>query len=199
MKRIYEDVRYSMEFTIGHQHLLDERCFRLTVMEDKSQFDEADTSDISQHFQDWATNALNEEQGSNEEIESRRQELIPWYGSLAVRYRFCLQIDAAALQSILKRKRGAWVNLIRDDWQVTQAMAKGPSGDWDQDDCTDLEEEFPPIEGNTREDVGWMKVDYKCLMPTCYSHLCDPDFWASNYAGPPHVLSSSDLDSDRWF
>jgi hypothetical protein len=51
MKRIYEDVRYSMEFTIGHQHLLDERCFRLTVMEDKSQFDEAVSSDVRQHFQ----------------------------------------------------------------------------------------------------------------------------------------------------
>ena len=199
MKRIYEDVRYSTEFTIGHQHLLDERCFRLTVMEDKSQFDGADTSDIRQHFQDWATHALNEEQGSNEEIESRRKEPIPWHGSLAVRYRFCLQIDADALQSILKKKRGAWVNLIRDDWQMKQAMTNGASGDWDQDDYTSLEEEFPLIDGGTREDVGWMMVDYKCLMPTCYSHLRDPNFWTLEYARPPCVLSASDLDLDSWF
>lgn len=97
MKRIHEAVSRRLDTSNGSQDLLNERCFELTVIEDKSKFDGASTSTIRQHFHHWCTYALNEEQGSFEEIKSRRQEPIPWCGSLAVRYRFCLQIDAASL------------------------------------------------------------------------------------------------------
>jgi hypothetical protein len=128
---------------------------------------------------------------TDDEITSRRQEPIPWCGSLAVRYRFCLQIDTAALQGIINDKRRAWVNLIRDDWQLKQAMVEKPSDnlDWDQGGFTDDGEEYVAIEENTDEDVGWMKVDYRCLVPTFYSYLRDPNFWAVTYARPPYVLS----------
>lgn len=44
--------------------------------------------------------------------------------------------------------------------------------DWDQGDFTDDEDSvYPALEGNTEEDVSWMKVGYASLMPTCYSYL----------------------------
>jgi hypothetical protein len=60
---------------------------------------------------------------------------------------------------------------------------------WNQCDFTDDEEEYLAIERNTDEDVGWMKIDYRYLMPTCYSYLRDPNFWAVTYARPPYMIS----------
>jgi hypothetical protein len=189
MQHIRESLGQSI-ITSDGQHLLDER-FNLTIMEDEDKFGRASTSTIRQHFRDWCVHAVNEEQGSNDEIERRRQESVPWCGSLAVRYRFCLQIDAASLKSVVEDEPDAWVNLIRDDWQLKQTMAEQPSDDlnWDQGDFTDDEDEvYPAIEGNTDGDVGWMMVDYRCLMPTYYSYLRDPNDWNVTYARPPHVV-----------
>jgi hypothetical protein len=189
MQRIREYLGPSIKTSDG-QNLLDER-FKLTVIEDRDRFDGASTSTIRQHFRDWCVHTVNDEQGSNEEIERRRQEPVPWCGSLAVRYRFCLQIDAASLKSIVEDEPDARVNLIRDDWQLKQAMAGqlGDDLDWDQGDFTDDEDEaYPAIEGNTDEDVGWMMVDYRCLMPTYYSYLRDPNDWNLTYTRPPYVV-----------
>jgi hypothetical protein len=189
MQRIHDSLGPSIKTSDG-QDLLNER-FKLTVMEDEDKFDGASTSTVRQHFRDWCVHAVNEEQRSNDEIERRRQEPVPWCGSLAVRYRFCLQIDAASLKSIVEDEPDAWINLIRDDWRLKQAMA-GQFGDdlnWDQGDLTDDEDEaYPAIEGNTNEDVGWMMVDYRCLIPTYYSYLRDPNDWNFTYARPPYVV-----------
>ncbi|KAG9529253.1 hypothetical protein KCU93_g3717, partial [Aureobasidium melanogenum] len=191
MRHLHEEVRESMDFYNGHD-LLDEECFRLTVIEDKSKFDGASTSTVRKHFQEWCAQALHREQGSEAEIGSRRQKPVPWFGSLAVRYRFCLQIDAASLQSILGGGDKPFVNLIRDDWELKQHMAAGTGDalDYDEGDFTDEEdEEYPSLEGNAEEDVGWMMIHLTCLMPTFYSYLWDPNTWTVLYCRPPYVLS----------
>lgn len=159
----------------GHDSL-EVGCFKLTVMEDASKLDGASTSTVRQHFNEWCARALHEEQGSREEIESRRQQPVPWYGSLAVRYRYCVHIDEASMQSIVSEKREAWVNLIRDDLQMQGATRQEKAKHEfeadgvveDEGDFTDdeLDEEYPAIEGCTEEDVGWMKVEDGSVMPT---------------------------------
>ncbi|KAG9567010.1 hypothetical protein KCU71_g4133, partial [Aureobasidium melanogenum] len=175
MQRIYENVRQSMEFC-NALDLLDGDCFKLTVIEDKSKFDGASTSMIRQHFHEWCGEALNREQGSNEEIASQRQEPMPGFGSMAVRYRFCVQVDAASFQSIVHGNDKHWVKLIRDDWRLKQdtVALSGDAPDYDEGDFTDDEnEEYPPLEVNIEE--GVMMVDLRCLMPTFYSYLWDPN------------------------
>ncbi|KAG9948725.1 hypothetical protein KCU85_g4815, partial [Aureobasidium melanogenum] len=191
MQRIRENVRQSME-VCNALDLLNENCFRFTVIEDKSKLDGASTSTVRQHFHEWCGKALNSEQGSNEEIENRRQEPMPRFGSMAVRYRFCVQIDAASLRSILHGNDSPWVKLIRDDWRLKQDIAAAlPSDalDYDEGDFTDDDdEEYPALEGNTDEDVGYMMVHLRCLMPTFYSYLWDPNTWTVLYCRPPCVL-----------
>jgi hypothetical protein len=67
MKRIHEDVRQGIDTSNGRQGLLDEHCFKLTVIEDQSKFDGAGTSTIRQHFQDRSTYAIGEEQGTDDD------------------------------------------------------------------------------------------------------------------------------------
>jgi hypothetical protein len=76
MQHIRESLGQSI-ITSDGQDLLDER-FNLTIMEDEDKFGGASTSTIRQHFRDWCVHAVNEEQGSNDEIERRRQESVPW-------------------------------------------------------------------------------------------------------------------------
>ncbi|KAG9608889.1 hypothetical protein KCU77_g3318, partial [Aureobasidium melanogenum] len=191
MQHIHENVRQSMEFC-NALDLLDEDCFKLTVIEDKSKLDRASTWTVRQNFHEWCGEALNREQGSNEEIASRRQKPMPGFGSMAVRYRFCVQVDAASLQSIVHGGDKPWVKLVRDDWKLKQETAALPSDalDYDEGDYTDDEdEEYPLLEGNIDEDVGWMMVHLRCLMPTFYSYLWDPNTWTVLYCRPPYVLS----------
>lgn len=157
-----------MEFYNGFD-LLDEEVFKLTVNEDKNKLNGASTSTVRQHFRKWCGEARNREQGSNEEIARRRQGPAYESGSLAVRYRFCVQIDANFLQSIVhgsdrdcKKGIGPFANLIRDDWELDQWVATLPQPpDYNCDECEgDFEdEEYPPLETNTEEDVGYIRID----------------------------------------
>ncbi|KAH0367124.1 hypothetical protein KCU65_g4898, partial [Aureobasidium melanogenum] len=193
MRHLREQARHSMKYYNGLD-MLDDKYFRLTVIEDRSKLDGADYSVIRQHFREWRIEALHREQGSHEEIESRRQEPVPWYGGLAVRYRFCLFIDAASLRSIVERGHepcingdGPWVNLTHDDHH-----SEYPSDSEDDlkfiDDDDDGDGGYPSIDGNTQEDIGWMRVCPEYLLTIHYSWCWDLNYWAVNYARPPYVL-----------
>ena len=79
--------------------------FKQTIFSDAAKFDGASTQVVRRHFQTWRALAFDQEQGSNEKIEARRQrdDLGPPFKA-GVRYKFCVQIDEAALQSILSCK-----------------------------------------------------------------------------------------------
>lgn len=171
--------------------MLEDGKYTLTIMDDASQFDGASTSTIRNHFTDWCAQALHEEQGSAEEIESRRQEPVPWYGSSAVRYRFCLQIDEDSLHSILTEPLEAWVKLINDDRELkarTESPTEHELDDEDEGVAYESDEEYPPIEGCTDEDVGWMKVGFHSAPLTFYDYLRDPAAWSVLYHRPPFIV-----------
>ncbi|KAH0164700.1 hypothetical protein KCU67_g5025, partial [Aureobasidium melanogenum] len=190
MRHLHKEVRRNMDFYNGHD-LLDEECFRLSVIENKSKFDGASTSTVRKHFHEWCAQALHREQGSEDEIASRQQKPVPWFGSLAVRYRFCLQIDAASLKSVVNNEDEAWINLINKD-HITAARPGNDANtetimdDNEEGEFTDDEdEEYPALEGNTEEDVGFMQVSTGFLMPDFYTYLWDPNAWVVSYCRPP--------------
>ena len=203
IQRIKASIRKAMGMYNGHD-LLEEGRFRLTVIEDANALDGASTQVVRQHFTEWCSRALNEEQGSNEEIESRRQEAEPWYGSLALRYRFCVQVDEASLQSIVSAETAGegWVKLIKGAWKARASRAseaetqqQEPETDGlveDQGDYEEYEEdeEHPAIEGCTEEDVGWMKVQYQSVIPDFYVNLRDPNAWIGDYRRPPDIATA---------
>lgn len=191
MRCLHEHARKSMKYYNGLD-LLDEKYFKLTVIEDKRRFDGADYSVVRQHFHEWRAEALNREQGSDEEIESRRQEPVPSYGSLAVRDRFCMFIDASSLQSIVNEGyesclngKGPWVNLTHDDY-----LSESLSDSEEDLEFTDGDGEggYPSIDGNTQQDIGWMMVCPQYLLTIHYSWCWDPNYWANMYTRPPYAL-----------
>jgi hypothetical protein len=104
--------------------------------------------------------------------------------SMAPRYRFCIQIDEAAMRSILSGDDfNAWVNVIEADWrskdaaiQFEEAWVGHVDSGLDKDSFDHYVDIFlPEIEGCVEENVGWMKADYTAVMTGFYACVCDPD------------------------
>lgn len=95
-----ETIRDSMRF-YNALELLEPERFKLTIFDDKSRLGGASAQVVRQHFRDWRSDAVHQEEGSQEEIEVRGGSSDPLHYKSSVRYRFCVQIDEAALQSIV--------------------------------------------------------------------------------------------------
>jgi hypothetical protein len=121
--------------------------------------------------------------------------------SMAVRYRFCVQIDEAAMRSIVSSENvfdDAWVNVIEADWlppkdaatQFEEAWVEHVDMGLDKDTFEHVVEIFlPEIEGCVEENVGWMKVHYDGLVPEFYASMTNPDTLDEYlYLRPPGVL-----------
>ena len=149
----------------------------IAVLEDRSTLEGASKDFVRERFTQWAAEAPQREQGTGP--------------GLSQRYHFCLQVDSAALKSIVYDSpppsdydgdRLGFVNLIWKDWEPEE----------EEIDPEDLPEEyrredkFPPIEGSTLEDVGWMKVSCRSLV-SFYGLLRDPNTWYTEYRRPPEI------------
>ncbi|KAI1114377.1 hypothetical protein F5Y14DRAFT_175525 [Nemania sp. NC0429] len=203
LQRINASVQKAMDLYNGRD-LLQEGCFKLTVITDAAMFDGANTQAVRQHFRGWRARMLHEEQGSQEDIQSRRQEASPQDWGLPVRYGFCIQIDEASMRSITSDEGERWVNLIKGDWEPRDAAIRQHKADpgkameslGEHEDnegkSFDVEndEEFPAIEGCTEEDVGWMKVQLVGFMPDFYANLRDPNLWHVQYIRPPDIATA---------
>ncbi|OBT50175.1 hypothetical protein VE04_10171 [Pseudogymnoascus sp. 24MN13] len=133
----------------------------LTIIEDRSTFDDASTSFVREHFKQWVATAPNLEQG--EGIGPGQSQ----------RYRYCIQVDDGALESVIEDENDGYVNLIQKDWELHTADAREPAED--------------PIEDCTLHDIGWMMVDYQDVMVDMYHLLRGLNDWNMEYRRPPKV------------
>jgi hypothetical protein len=135
----------------------------LTVIEDPSTLDDASTSFVREHFKQWVTTAPEREQGEG---------VRP---GLSQRYRYCIQVDDAALESIMEDEDegDGFVNLIKLEWVPETPHPREPVED--------------PIEDCTLFDVGWIMVAWKEVMVDMYHLLRDYDDWCREYRRPPEV------------
>lgn len=177
LRRIRWQVEDEMEDEEGEEVL---EHFQLTVFDDRNLFDGADTATIRRHFQQWAEKACPAEQGDGVDM------------GLSPRYRYCIQVDAEALHSVVQLAPPpeeddisdiGWVKLIDKNWflQSEHPLFRDRPRD---------PEVYKPIEGITQEDVGWVKCRYWTVMVLMYVLLENPNGWVLNYARPPAVIST---------
>ena len=85
----------------------------------------------------------------------------------SARYNFCIQVDAAALHSVLHDApappaldptKKSWVKLINRSWIPLEEHPRArPNPNI-----------YEPIEGVTERDVGWMECPYQSVMTEYY-------------------------------
>jgi hypothetical protein len=155
----------------------------LTILDDRESFNNADTTAIRQYFQQWVAEAVSREQP--DAIATRPVDL----RTFAPRYYYCIQIDAAALESVVNARRKeltndtthtGWVKLIDREWRP---RADDPR--WQNRPPPSQEE---AIEGTTDPDVGWCKINYIDLVP-CYAQCTDHNGWPGFYRRPPMLAN----------
>jgi hypothetical protein len=132
--------------------------FQTTVFEDRALFEGASTATIREHFQKWATTAIQEESGGS-------PDMIRYSNVEAARYRFCLFVDEESLQSVLQApiddclNKDAFVNMLYGWWKP-ESIEDFIQEDLEYVDNPEdlLDDGYDPVEGCTLKDVGWMKV-----------------------------------------
>lgn len=153
--------------------MLEDGCFRWTMFDEAATFDGAGTQVVREHFKEWRKHVLREEQDLREEIEARVG--VVQYHESAVRCRFCLQIDRAALQSIVSSESCSnddeWVNLVEADWNLEAIVAEREQDRLEDPEASGKPEEFdecvevcPKIDGCSEKIIGRMRAQYKSLI-----------------------------------
>ena len=181
-------LRFRMERTFDRcngRDILD--SFTLTVFSDRSLFDGADTVSIRAHFRQWAETAFRAEQQQNVSLGGGGEQVRMGHSP---RYRFCVQVDEAALYSVVHSApappapdatKMGWVKLIAKSWipigEDPRARARPDPTVYS----------YEPIEGVTERDVGWMKVPYGRLMEEYYSGNEGLNGWRTDCCRPPKV------------
>jgi len=157
MERLRDQIRRTLEIYNGLD-MMD--SLSITVFEDRSILDGASTSVVREHFKQWAATAPQQEQGTGP--------------ALSQRYRYCVQVDAEALESVIHDTiSDGFVNLI---WK-----------DWEPDKPDHREEIEEPVEGCTQHKVGWLNVAYQDVMVGMYYYLRGWNDWYAEYRRPPEV------------
>lgn len=165
MSRLSNQIQNALEFYNGLDML---SSLDTTVFEDRAGLDGASKSAVREQFKNWTTTAPEAEQGT--------------HAAESQRYRYCIHVDAEALESVvhyaeappLPEARGpGFVNLVSRDWEpdASDLMEKGE----------DL------VEGSELRDVGWMKVDYQSVMVDFLVLLRDCNDWYREYRRPPEI------------
>jgi hypothetical protein len=149
------------------------------IIEDQSRLDGASKAEVRRLFDEWCR--------STELAAEQPEALHPVAESQNARYRFCVQIDKASLDSF-KTDRDLWVNLIMRRWPYGPDEDENANDDDQEEDEEEEEDDgLEKIEGSTEEDVGWCKVRTISLQPSCFSNLCGPNAWYLVYQRPPLV------------
>lgn len=151
-------IRQTLEFYNGLDIM---GSFGLTVIDDRSILDDASTSVVREHFKQWTATAPEQEQG------------VGIGPGLSQRYRYCIQVDDAALESIIEDENDGYVNLIQKDWNPHRQGAREPEED--------------PIEDCMLHDIGWMMVAFQDVMVDMYYQLRGYNNWYTEYQRPPKV------------
>ena len=112
MERLRDHIRCTLEIYNGLD-MMD--SLSITAFEDRSILDGASTSVVREHFKQWAATAPQQEQGTGP--------------ALSQRYRYCVQVDAVALESFIDDAPSppqsytisdGFVNLIWKDWEPSR-------------------------------------------------------------------------------
>ncbi|KAF6834860.1 hypothetical protein CMUS01_06014 [Colletotrichum musicola] len=155
-----------------------------TIVEDRETLDGAPKEAVRTRFRKWAAGRSVERDGPGADG--------PWVGKRCPRFRFCVYVDQASLDSLTAwwiphekywslRGQVAMINGIHghhDEDTLSHAAIRTarPKDEYEgedegeDDESEDEEEVYSPIEGNTSRDVGWRYKDADLLV-TWYEEL----------------------------
>jgi hypothetical protein len=188
MRRLRWWTTDAMEI-FGGRDVLDRMAW--TVFDDADRFDGADTASVRRHSCAWAETAVQSEQRqSDDDVDDVPSATVSQGRS--PRYRYCIQVDADALESCVhdcppppdcRLEQAGWVKVIDKNW-ISRREDPRFAGRRPLPHAYD----FEPLEGVTEEHVGWLKCPLSAVMTEYYYLLRDLNGWTIVYRRPPTVV-----------
>ena len=157
------------------------------VVEVRTVFDGASKDTVREHFLDWVATRSDERDGPG-----AAREDVP---RKSPRYRACLYVDKAAIDaaSMESMDNPYGMEIYRCTGHVVLINTEPPwseahdDGEDDEEGDDEEDDQFPPIDGQTDYDVGWMLVKLE-YTGTAYERLAESwDGWVDTYMRPPEV------------
>ncbi|KZZ99738.1 hypothetical protein AAL_02310 [Moelleriella libera RCEF 2490] len=150
---------HYMDATLAFHNGLDLKpSLDARVVEDPAAFDGAVPGTVRQHFRQWAATASETEQAGRPALRSQR-------------YRYCLHVDQAALESVVNAPAppgdelgGGYVNLVFVNPSSADSTGLDPAAD-----------------------AYWMRITYADLMVTWYNLFRPEGAWETEYRQPPQI------------
>lgn len=187
--------RWHVADSLEHHNGLDLlESFKMTVFKNQAPFGgvgvSTSTATIREHFQQWATTAIQEEQGVSPDMLSLAYVE-------AARYRFCLFVGEESLQSVLQApledcfNKNAFVNMLNGWWKEESLDDHDPEY-LEDDELESVRRElngYDPIEGYTVKDVGWMKVAFCAAGLEGFSQMGEHGEWDRYYVRPSEICN----------
>lgn len=160
-----------------------------TFFDSAAAFNSASKDQLRRHFRAWARSAAVAE---NPRAQRLGLELH------APRYRFFVQVDGEAMESVLANSdvtdsnphETGYVNLVDAQWRsqadlVAEMKAKGDQHRWQEHS---VEDDYEPVEGCAEEEVGWFRLASSRMAPEVYDVLAaDESMWYVEYQRPPAI------------
>lgn len=189
LRRYRWHIADALEYNNGLDLL---ESFKMTVFENEALFGgvgvSTSTATIREHFQQWATTAMQEQGVSPDMLAIANFE--------AARYRLCLFVDEESLQSVIQPpledrfNKNAFVNMLNGWWKEESLDDHDPE-DLDDDELEAVRQEllngYDPIEGCTVQDVGWMKVTFRAAGLAGFLRLGELGEWERYYVRPSEI------------
>lgn len=180
MARIYDPVKRYLKYDNGLD-MLD--SFAPTVIQDRAAFEGATTAIIREHFVNtWVPSVFPVENPGLD------MDILP--NAEAGRYRFFIMMDEESLRSVLdapenRINQTGFVRLVQADWGSIRSRVDNEE---DDDGIVYTPEECEPLEGCTKEDVGWMNVLYDHVEAMGYLNVRMHWDWEDHYSRPPEIV-----------
>ncbi|KAK0624164.1 hypothetical protein B0T14DRAFT_517608 [Immersiella caudata] len=165
----------------GKLHLLPYMAWK--PMEDREKFKGATKDEIREFFRDWIHERSEERDGPGAGADN--EDLIRW----SPRYKVCMYVDkevmeGAAIKTLTFMPDGPRVHV-----KGKGILIDAQYDEHDRDVLIRAAEEFEPVEGRRRWDVGWMEFNLRGVH-MIYETLCkSEEEWANPYfyKRPPRI------------
>ena len=192
------NTRWSLHFYKAEELI---HTINWDVRDDLPALDGVSKDFVRQHFRKWVLGPATAQETEGEDAFPVWRWSHGYRHAPVSRYRYCVYVDEDVLRSVLDADDGirnfegelqGYLDVLDAEWEPPTQQPETNDSVTDQNDGEDevydpVDDGEEPVDGCKLYNVGWMRIESTCLMPTAYA-MFNIGAWHINYQRPPTVV-----------